>query len=123
MSGKGRAQRRSWAGLLLVAQLAAGILLPLAHAGDRPNGPVLALARAADPAAPQAGVPGPSSGEHTDGACVICRMAESRYHGADAPPAVGRVPAPVRLLLPVAPVRTAAGAPAAATPIRGPPAA
>jgi hypothetical protein len=64
-----RNARQGWVGgLLLALQLAANVILPLAHAGER----------LADPA-DHVEAPGAPHPERDDTACTFCRAADSRF--------------------------------------------
>jgi hypothetical protein len=74
MHGTGKRQGRGRIGsLLLAAQLAALVLLPLLHSHVRPN------------PRPHAEAPGTPHHSHTDSACHVCRLADGRFVGSARP--------------------------------------
>lgn len=95
--------------LLLLAQLAVGVVLPLAHG--------------AGPGASEAHVEASGhAGCHSEAACAVCRLADARFHhalpisGAD-----GALPVLAVLLLPAG-VHAGRHSNFPAAPVRGPPA-
>jgi hypothetical protein len=111
MHGNRTGRVSGWIGvLLLLAQLAAGVLLPVLHAGLHETGPDRVAAAGND------------LGGHGD-ACVICRHADLRSHllPADSPPVAlaEHVAAPLLRVSMLAPPSRLL----AATAPRGPPAA